>query len=408
LDINAGAGAVTCDTSSTIGITSGGKLTLGSGAAETEINCGLLDINASGNITMDGDTIAITATGAGNDIRLIATDDIETTSDTITFTTSNTGATNMTHYSSLTTGAPDTNLRNPNASGYLMRLAQTATGGLTLNGVDNGTNTIKSNGAASTLKLDSAGDITIDSVTTTNITALTDIGITATDVSIIATGTANGTITISANQGMQITSGTVLNINTTGTAATNIGNATGALALTGATTCSSTLGVTGLSTLTGGFTSSASSNMNHNFLIQQNSYTQPMGNTSRLGYTNTLTVTTSTLATGIGQEGTWDLPSKGVWLICATVTFSTNSAADTEFYQAVISLTSASATEAAPGLSYYQEDDQVVGGANIRDKISMCGVVSVTALTAVFFNAAGETSGTAPSVAASISWTRIA
>ena len=178
--------------------------------------------------------------------------------------------------------------------------------------------------------------------------------------------------------------------------------------ITGATTLSSTLGVTGLSTLTGGFTSSASSNMNHNFLIQQNSYTQPMGNTSRLGYTDTLNVPTSTLSTGIGQEGTWTLPSKGVWLICATVTFSTNSSADTEFYQAVISLTSASATEAAPGLSYYQEDDQVVTAANVRDKISMCGVVSVTASTSLYFNAAGETSGTAPSVAASISWTRIA
>jgi len=148
--------------------------------------------------------------------------------------------------------------------------------------------------------------------------------------------------------------------------------------------------------------------MNHNFLIQQNSYTQPMGSTSRLGYTNTLTVTTSTLASSIGQEGTWNLPSKGVWLICSTITFSTNSAADTQFFQAVISLTSASATEAAPGLSYYEEDDQSVAGANTRDKISMTGVVSVTALTSLFFNAAGQTSGTAPSVAAAISWTRIA
>ena len=422
---------------STTTLTSGG---------ETEINCTALDINASGAATLDADSITLTTTnalGAGN-IRLNPASGSDVTinaAERFVITTETLASSAISH-TSVNTSSDDMRLRNnARGTGYLMRLAQTntSTGGLSLNGVDNGINTIKSNGAASTLKLESdnnvaieavaeaditcatldlnastaatldaptitltstgkltldsgaaetelncglldinsSGAVTIDSVTTTNITALSDIGITATDISIITTGLSNGTITITASSTMALTAAPYLDINSTGTGTTRIGNTTGEINLIG------------------------------NFTIQQNNYTQPMGNTSRLGYTNTLTVATSTLASGIGQEGTWTLPSKGVWLICATVTFSTNSAADTEFFQAVISLTSASDTEAAPGLSYYQEDDQVVAAANLRDKISMTGVVSVTASTSLFFNAAGQTSGTAPSVAAAISWTRI-
>jgi hypothetical protein len=469
LDLNASSTA-TLD-APTITVTSTGKLTLGSGASETEINCGLLDINASGNITMDGETIAITATGAGNDIRLQATDDIETNSNQITFTTTNTTATNMTHYSAITTGAVDTNLRNPNATGYLMRLSQTATNGLTLNGVDNGVNTIKSNGAASTLKLESANNLLIDSVGTTtidcdagftvnsastvaiNATSTIDITSTAAAVAISSGGgndvniTGDGDVNITASAGailfnstsdLDFDSGGDLNL--TGTdinylmptagihrvknnsvnrftvedtkvdvlTALNVTGATtlsSTLGVTGATTLSSTLGVTGLSTLTGGFTSSASSNMNHDFLIQQNTY--PPTSTSALGYTGTVTVATSTLATSITQEGTWNLPSKGVWLVCSTVTFSTNSAANTEYFHAVISTTTNSATEASAGLSYFEEDDQGVAGSGTRDKVCLSGVVRVNAATALFFNASGKTTGTAPSVAAAITYTRL-
>jgi hypothetical protein len=269
LDLNASS-AATLD-APTITLTSTGKFTLGSAASETEINCGLLDINATGNITMDGETIVITATGAGNDIRLVATDDLETTTNQITFTTTNTAATNMTHFSAITTGGADTNLRNPNASGYLMRLSQTATNGLTLNGVDNGVNTIKSNGAASTLKLESANNILIDSVgqvqidcdagldinsasTVTidstsnmilnsgtilsltsgagedvNITGAEDVNITASAGDILINAANN--ITVTATNDLDLTA--TANINATGTKATTIGNTTGALGLKG-------------------------------------------------------------------------------------------------------------------------------------------------------------------------------
>jgi uncharacterized protein (DUF2345 family) len=237
----------------------------------TQINSAALDINASGNITMDGQTIAITATGAGNDIRLQATDDLETNTNQISFTTTNTAATNMTHFSAITTGAADTNLRNPNASGYLMRLSQTATNGLTLNGVDNGVNTIKSNGAASTLKLESANNILIDSIGSTtidcdagldinsastvtidstsnmilnsgtilsltsgagedvNITGAEDVNITASAGDILINAANN--ITVTATNDLDLTA--TANINTTGTKATTIGNTTGALGLKG-------------------------------------------------------------------------------------------------------------------------------------------------------------------------------
>ena len=145
--------------------------------------------------------------------------------------------------------------------------------------------------------------------------------------------------------------------------------------------------------------------MNHNFLIQQSTY--PPSSTSALGYTGTATVATTTLATSISQEGTWNLPSKGVWLVCSTVIFSTNSAANTEYFHAVISTTTASATEASAGLSYFEEDDQGVAGSGNRDKVCLSGVVRVNALTALYFNASGKTTGTAPSVSAAITYTRI-
>jgi len=414
LDINA-TGAVTLDTTSTIDITSVGKFTLGSGASETEINCGLLDINATGNITMDGGTIAITATGVSNDIRLQATDDIETTSDTITFTTTSNGGPSIRQFSGITTGGVDFDLRNPSVFGYLMRLSETASGGLTLNGVNNGINTIKSNGGASTLKLDSAGAVTIDSVTTTNITAVTDVNISATDVSIMATGSSNGTITIAASQTMELTAPGFVEINKIGTGETSIGNTTGLLTLkgssvpiTGATTCSSTLGVTGVSTLTGGFTSSASSNMNHNFLIQQNSYTQPMASTSQLGYTDTETTITNPMSGTLAERSNFNLPSKGVWLIICGYEFSSNTTNTIETKQVVLSKTTASSTAAAPGLTYLEQIDETATSTQARQRGTITGVVSVAAVTTIYVNARSIVdAGTNTALETNISWTRI-
>ena len=112
--------------------------------------------------------------------------------------------------------------------------------------------------------------------------------------------------------------------------------------------------------------------------------------------------------TTMAQELTWDLPSKGVWLVHATITLAGVSAANINYFEAVISLTTASATEASAGLAYQREQDETSAVTGIRLKISLSGVVVATALTALFLNARAQpASGSAPTIAAAISWTRI-
>lgn len=464
LDLNASS-AATLD-APTITLTSTGKFTLGSAASETEINCGLLDINASGNITMDGQTIVITATGAGNDIRLVATDDLETTTNQITFTTTNTAATNMTHFSAINTGEADTNLRNPNASGYLMRLSQTATNGLTLNGVDNGVNTIKSNGAASTLRLESENVLQIDS--TSDMTLNSGRGITMDsgvgydvylnssrdvvldadeDINMVAVGDIDFT---SANVGINgITTITgVTTINTTGAEATSIGNTSGVLNLTGST--NTILGITNINTtgllatnigntsdgltLTGfvmdlkvpsagdfyfygdtterikisstSATFSIPVTVNNNFLLQQNTY--PPTSTSALGYTDTETTTTNPMSNTLAERSNFSLPSKGMWLVICGYEWYTNTSNTVRAKLLVLSKTTASTTPAANGLQYYEEINDAAGAAELRQQGTLTGVVTATAATTIYVNARSEVdSGTNTKLITNVSWTRI-
>jgi hypothetical protein len=195
LDINA-TGAITADSATTITLTSTG---------ETEINSAALDINATGNITIDGQAISITS-GGGNDITITAADDIITSSNQITMTTSVSAATAIIH-TSVTTGT-DLSLEN-NTSGYLMRLSSTggATAGLSLEGVNNGVNTIRSHGAASELRIESAGFITMVGTGVVNITG-DDFGLTGSDITLTSTGTANGSINLNSNANLNLTSAT--------------------------------------------------------------------------------------------------------------------------------------------------------------------------------------------------------
>jgi len=451
LDINS-AGTATIDSTSNMSLTSGGTLILGSGANETEINCGVLDINASGAATLDATSLALTATtglmslntAAGQDIQINAGDDLVVTSDQVSFTTTNTTGNQFIHNATVTSGK-QMELKANTIDGYTARLSQTGTNGLTITGRDNGINLIKSFGAASTLKLESANNILLQNVNDMTLDCGSELQLSSTGITYIDGGIDVNITGVAGSVGLNAAAGNVsidatgnVNIDATDiniyvptagrffvynnsvqklrissiTAEFNVAITTDStFVASGAATLSSTLAVTGTTTLTGaatltgGFTSSASSNMNHNFLIQQSTY--PPSSTSALGYTGTVTVASTTLATSITQEATWNLPSKGVWLVCSTVTFSTNSAANTEYFHAVISTTTNSATEASAGLSYFEEDDQGVAGSGTRDKICLSGVVRVNAATALFFNASGKTTGTAPSVAAAITYTRL-
>ena len=379
LDLNAST-AATLD-APTITTTSSGT---------TQINSAALGMNASGAVTIDSsENITLTSTNAvGNGaIRLNAGPGSDVTingCNQFTITTETTTQPAIQH-TSINTSSDDMRLFNNNrGTGYLMRLAETgtATGGLTLNGVNNGNNIIKSNGAASTLLLESANNILIDSIGSTTIDC--DAGLDINSAS---------TVTIDSISNMDLTSGTFIDIVTVGgdllLQSSNDVNiqATNDVRISGATNIIID---------------------DVDLRIQQTNYTQPMGDNTQLGYTDTSTLTANALATTMAQERNWNLPSKGVWLIHATITLAGVSAANINYFEAVISLTTASATEASAGLSYLQEQDETSGVTGNRLKISLSGVVSVTALTAMYLNARAQpASGGAPTIAAEISWTRI-
>jgi hypothetical protein len=166
----------------------------------------------------------------------------------------------------------------------------------------------------------------------------------------------------------------------------------------------------GLATLNGGFTSTASSNMNHNLLIQQNSYTQPMASTSQLGYTNTQTTFTDPMSNTLTARSNFTLPSKGVWLIICGYEWGTNAANVVEAKEIILSTTSGTGgtTPVAYGLEYYEEINDSAGAAGLRQVGTISGVVSVTAATTIYVNARSQiSSGTNAELRTNVSWTRI-
>jgi hypothetical protein len=422
---NTGSDIKLISTQSNVEITAG---------AEADITCATFDVNASGAITIDGATVAITATGSGNDITLTAQDDLITSTNQINMTTNVSAATAFTHNS--TTSGTDMSLENNSKSSYLMRLSATGgtTSGLSLEGVNNGTNTIKSNGAASTLKLESANNILIDSIGSVQIDCDAGLDInsastcTIDSTSNMSLTSSTGTITLTSGTGQDLN---LLAGNDVITTATNDYTATATdmqFYLPSAGTCrffcngnarlsvinasvdvTAAFSATGLSTLTGGFTSSASSNMNHNFLIQQNSYTQPMSSTSQLGYTNSATTFTDPMSNSLVARSNFSLPSKGVWLVICGYEWGTNAGNTVEAKELILSTTSGGSTPAAYGLSYYEEINDGAGAAGTRQIGTVTGVVSVGASTTIYVNARSQVaSGTNTELRTNVSWTRIA
>lgn len=190
-------------------------------AGETEINCSTFDVNSSGAVTIDtSQSITLTSTNAvGNgDIRLNTGpgSNVNINGCNQFLIVSETTSLPAIQHTSVNTSSDDMRLRNnARGTGYLMRLAETgtATGGLTLNGVDNGNNIIRSNGGASTLSLESANNVTIDSVGQVRIDC--DAGL---DINSASTVTIDSTssIDITSVGEMTITSGAGANVSITG------------------------------------------------------------------------------------------------------------------------------------------------------------------------------------------------
>jgi hypothetical protein len=242
--------------------------------------------------------------------------------------------------------------------------------------------------AATDITMDATNDVNLYAGADMDIRAETgDINCLATDIIFETAGVDNGLIHFISSQSVDFDATTTINMNASNTInlnATDFINLTADLRINLQSTTS----------------------MNNDFLIQQSTY--PPSNNNALGYKATATLTANPLSITMAQEKTFNLPKKGTWLIHATITLAGVSSATINYFEAVISLTTASATEASAGLSYLQELNENSGVTGNRLKITLSGVVIVTASTTLYLNARGQAaSGGAPTIAAAISWTRI-
>lgn len=372
---------INLNATNTIAMTSTGSITTSAASHTITSTAGSFNVNTSGAIGLvsTGGAITLNA-GTNQDVNI-------NNCDQFLITTESLAGVNLQHNSAATSSD---NMRLVSAGGYNMRIGEgSATGGLTILGVDNGNSTMRARGTTAVLNLESQTEIKIEADTSATITSANTTQINCTDLDINDLGNTTidttGTLYVVCSDIIDIT-GADINLAASDISITANGPSFGFIDLSSA----EAVRITG------------------DLRIEQNSYTQPMALDTQLGYTDIYTVTAATVTGTLAQKGSFTPPSPGVWLVICGLTTSTNSGADTSFFEAYISKTSASSTPAAPGLAYYEEDDQVVGGSGTRDRITMVGVVTVTnASTVLYLNGAGATSGANPSLAWSISYTKI-
>ena len=412
---------------------------------------GITNVNTTGTLaTSIGNTTgACNLTGSTNTILGIT--NVNTTGTLATSIGNTTGALILKGGTNTITG-----ITNVNTTGTLATTIGNTTGTATIN--------------SGILDINASGVATIDSTGNMTLTSLADINLSATDVKITSTGTTVGEVVVRANTNidMKTTTGNVVidgnttldlisggNTNITSAAAiglsagtamdlTSVGNISLTtddtflvnagttnwlltqntvngpdIQMTGSdmlfTTTGSSTGNMGLTanndlnlTSTNGYINlNNNAYVKHNLLVSQNSYTQPMSSNLQLGYTNTVSSSVLMTSTFTSRQ-TIALPSKGVWLVIVGFGFTAGAANTIQNKSVNVSLTSTSATEAAPGLEYYEEIDDAAGGAILRQKLTMTGVVSVASATNLFLNAATNvSSGTQPTLSWTISWTRL-
>ena len=439
------AGIQTSSTTSTT-IGAGTTLTLNSGG-ETEVNCTSLEINTSTSSSIALNTTATTFGITCNQPLVIQNTAI---GEDITIQTGG-----QLKLISTLSGATDAmNITTNTTTGYDIVLNNTTQTNFNISCRDNliistpPTRYIEIDAGSGGMTLSTEGQMDLTATNNINITSTSDdVYIKATDVAIeTTTGTINmitaGGISGSATTGhiqffapagdmlfdaysLMNIYGATINIisssifNTTSYSDTNITSTTGDInlsAINGVINMTATntyianaTQTDGLATLNGGFTSTSLSNMNHNFRIQQNSYTQPMASTSQLGYTNTQTTFTDPMNNTLTARSNFSLPSKGVWLIICGYEWGTNAANTVEAKELILSTTSGGSTPAAFGLEYYEEINDGAGAAGLRQVGTITGVVSITAATTIYVNARSQiSSGTNTELRTNVSWTRIA
>jgi hypothetical protein len=140
-------------------------------------------------------------------------------------------------------------------------------------------------------------------------------------------------------------------------------------------------------------------------------------NNKALGYTNSINTGTSYTGTASdtttpAQVGTFQIPTRGVWLIQFDCELTLNTGSDTiTNREIVLSETSASLTPCAPAFHMRDPIDDAAGGSGTRQVYSFCGVYHLTASGTkdLYINVIAQTSGSR-TVTASGEWkyTRIA
>jgi hypothetical protein len=439
------AGIQTSSTSSTT-IGAGTTLTLNSGA-ETEVNCTTLEIN-----TTTSSSIALNTTAATFGVTCNQPLVIQNTAIGEDMTIQTGGQLKLI---STLTGATDAmNITTNTSTGYDIVLNNTTQTNFNISCLDNlsistpPTRSIEIDAGSGGLDLSTEGLMALTGNTGIDLTTTTgDIIMSATDMTIGTTTGAvtvnsasgggfystTGTLTLKANAGDIILDahavnqieGATVNItssstfNTTSNSDTNITSTTGDInlsAINGVINMTATntyianaSQTNGLATLNGGFTSTASSNMNHNFLIQQNNYSA-FSSTSQIGYTVSTTFDCGTVSNVLTNETSFTLPSKGVWLIICGHEWITASGNTVENKQLYFSATAGLAgnTGIGNGLEYFEEINDDAGGASTRQKLTMSGVVVITSATTVYVNAKADVdTGTRPTCKLEYSYTRL-
>jgi hypothetical protein len=439
------AGIQTSSTSSTT-IGAGTTLTLNSGS-ETEVNCTALEINTSTSSSIALNTTAATFGITCNQPLVIQNTAI---GEDITIQTGG-----QLKLISTLSGATDAmNITTNTTTGYDIVLNNTTQTNFNISCLDNlsistpPTRSIEIDAGSGGLDLSTEGLMTLTGNTGIDLTTTTgDIIMSATDMTIGTTTGAvtvnsasgggfystTGTLTLQANAGDIILDaygvndieGATVNITSSSTIATTSNSDTNITSTTGDINLSAINGVInmtatntyianasqtdGLATLNGGFTSTASSNMNHNFLIQQNNYSA-FSSTSQIGYTVSTTFDCGTVNSVLTNETSFTLPSKGVWLIICGhewITASGNTVENKQLYFSAVAGLSGD-TGIGNGLEYFEEINDNAGGASTRQKLTMSGVVVITAATTVYVNAKAEVdTGTRPTCKLEYSYTRL-
>lgn len=394
IDLKTLTGRIDIDSDQGIGLTAGAAITVTtattttlSSTGETEINSAALDINATGDVTVDTtDNMTFTKTGAtggisfnsGNFVLIDATDE---------FLFSGGG------HCEFVSGAD-----------FLIQTATTTQ--IDSNILDINTSAEATLNAVGYIDIASDVDILIASGTTTTITATTDINLNATDITLTTTGTNLGKINLIASTDINIDT-------TTGTIGIDTTSGTLRLSTTGGTlnltTTSGAINITsgGTLTLTGtAITVASPTTFNNNVLIQQSTY--PPSNTSALGYNVTTTAAEFTFtADTFGTIASFTVPSKGVWICNVSVAYRTTGGAGSFESVKLLLTDSSTGTTAYRTFEYFDETDATVSADVRRFVFGIGGTITTTGSTTFYIRGVNFTTGLTTFGTATYSYTRV-